>query len=63
MSNRHTNGNGTKKMMGVWAEPDFFEAVDKLRKAEKPAQSRSHYIQRLVFQAVEGRNKPQRSAA
>ena len=63
MSNHQTNGHGVKKCMGVWAEPDFFEAVDKLRKAEKPAQSRSQYIQRLVFQAVEGTNKSQRSAA
>ena len=66
MSKHHangSNGNGTKKCMGVWAEPEFFDAVDRLRKAEKPVQSRSQFIQRLVFQAAEPNNRKQQSAA
>ena len=64
MSKRHTNGHNVKKMLGVWAEPDFFDAVDRLRKAEKPVQSRSQFIQRLVYQAAaEAAHTKQQSAA
>lgn len=66
MSKQHTNGNGahrTKKSLNVWAEPEFFDTLDRLRKAEKPVLTRSQMVQRLIFQVAESATSKHRSAA